>query len=101
MKKIRINNRRRFIISVVVLLLVVQFLFNLTTGFDHAEGKASKEYKYISYEIKRNDTLWNIASLYKPSYETIPSYINEIKTINNMQSNLIRTGETIIVPIIE
>lgn len=54
---------------------------------------------YTCIEVSSGDSLWSIAEEYSdPDYETIHSYIDEIKAINSLRSNNIHAGQYLTVP---
>lgn len=60
-----------------------------------------RERRYVSYEIKSGDSLWSIASdlaPLNPEYNDIRQYIYDIKEINGLYSDNIRSGHYIILP---
>lgn len=54
-----------------------------------------KEQKYYtSIEIQKGDSLWSIAQSYmNDDYESIEDYVNELKTINKLNSDCINEAE--------
>lgn len=54
---------------------------------------------YESITIKSGDTLWDIAERYMPNdYNgSIDSYIKELKSINRLSNDTIKTGDKLIV----
>ena len=52
---------------------------------------------YTSISIEKGDTLWSIASNYVSGPKTISNYVNELKEINNLQTDCIYQGQNLIV----
>lgn len=84
-----------------IILLTVCGLIGLGT-FLGSSSKASNDnrYKYYtSVEIKNGDTLWDIASEYiTEEYDSPQEYVAEVKSLNGMQGDSIRSGQFLIVP---
>lgn len=82
-----------FICVLTVFIISGKGLVKTTAG----EDGPSEKY-YVSYCVKGGDTLWSIAcenmtSSYVSAYE----YIDEIKSINNLSSNNLTAGSSIII----
>lgn len=86
---------------IAILALSICSLIGLGTLFG-SSSKASNEnnYKYYtSIEIKNGDTLWNIASEYiTEEYASLQEYVTEVKCLNGMQGDSIRSGQFLIIP---
>lgn len=50
-----------------------------------------KESKYITYKVKEGDSLYSIANAYSTT-------VNQLKNINNLSSNLLSVGQTLLIP---
>lgn len=50
-----------------------------------------KESKYITYKVKEGDSLYSIANTYRTT-------VNQLKNINNLSSNLLSVGQTLLIP---
>ncbi|WP_281813472.1 LysM peptidoglycan-binding domain-containing protein [Vallitalea longa] len=95
-------NRTRKIYVSVVCLCAIFILSNCLLGKNYAKGLEIKPNKsYISIMIEENDTLWSISKKnMSKEYYTTKNYIKELKSINNLTSDIIYKGEYIIIPII-
>lgn len=86
-----------FLVAIFVLLSAI-----LLTGFSiQAEERTDniRNKYFTSITVEENDTLWSIATEYRTEeYNGIDKYIDEIKSINNLNSDTIKTGDTLIVP---
>lgn len=65
-----------------------------------SEASVDADYKYYtSVEIKNGDTLWDIASKYiTDEYSSLQEYVAEVKELNGLSSDNIRSGQSIVVP---
>lgn len=83
------------ILFVVILLFVCLFgLFNANASEDKMSQQVNKHYSSIVIQPK--DNLWGIAERYVQN-ESIPTYIDNIKKLNNMNEDTIYAGKSIIV----
>lgn len=55
--------------------------------------------KYEEVMIHKGDSLWVLAKQYKPSHHSTKEYLNNIKDFNQIKSNRLYAGDTIIMPI--
>lgn len=96
----KIKNKKKFIISISILIFIVIFTILLSSRtFSHGEYETKTI--YISY----GDTLWTIACTEQENnkyYENknIREIINDIKYINNLDNSYIYEGQKIIIPTI-
>lgn len=95
--KRRISYARAFCISILITFLII------CSGMVIADAAVSEEvhvdqYKYYtSIQIEKDDTLWSIAGNYVSGTNTTINYINEIKEINHLDSDLIYQGQNLII----
>ena len=87
-KKIYLKNPLRLLVAFLVVML-------MTAGFmlvfhSSANGDVIPEYTTIA--IVKGDTLWGIARQFSDENEDIRDKINEIKKLNNINSDL-RIGQ--------
>ena len=102
-------NRRKAALRNKLILVMVAFSIAISVGMfagsnfadahDNNAQMESIEYKcYKSIELKSGDTLWGIAETYMDdSYESIEDYIDELKAINNLDSDDIHEGRYLMV----
>lgn len=84
------------------LLIVLSFVV-LASGLGIAFGEnpvsAHDKKCYKSVEIAYGDTLWDLAEQYRSDdYESVQSYIQEVKKINGLLSDDIQEGQYLTVP---
>lgn len=108
-RRIRNNKlkRRRQIhrnigLTVVTLALIISFsLLFCSFGSKAQSNKEELSYKYYkSISVGVGDTLWDYAKLYADEgyYDTYENYIQEVKDINHLSSDVIIYGQYIILP---
>jgi hypothetical protein len=57
-------------------------------------GQAAEHTVYVAH----GDTLWTIASEYKPDNQDIREYVYSIKKANHLLSSALQQGQTLILP---
>lgn len=58
-----------------------------------------KSIYYLSVDIRKGDTLWNIAESYKAEETSVIDYVSRIKEFNDMENDIIKIGQKLILPI--
>jgi len=103
------NRRRRAVLRtrIFMVILAISIAFGVgmlgTYSFVDAhdssysvESNIDKYYKSI--ELKKGDTLWNIAETYMDeSYDSVEDYISELKKLNNLTTDEIHEGNYLMV----
>ncbi len=87
----RIKNKTRFVISMIVISTLLFFIFNMLTTkvFSHEEPQ------YEKVLVADGDTLWSIA---KNLDGDINRNIYEIKNINNLEKSNLYVGQELLIP---
>lgn len=98
---LRITNLSKFIRSILIILglIICICIFISNTSFSHAD------ISYKTIYVSNGDTLWNIAKEEKESnsyYENkdIRDIINNIKSINKLNSSDLATNQSLVIPYI-
>ena len=94
---LRIVNRFRFTVFMVVVILTVCSTIGLLVGSFNASGSTRKSYEVIT--IQSGDTLWSIAADYKSDDQDIRDYIYEICDKNDIKAGEIMQGQNILIPV--
>ncbi len=81
------------------LLLTMALTISLGTFALGAQGGKKEKIYYESVRIHSGDTLWSIAAEYKRDGENIEHMIDKIMGCNQMKTENIKSGESIIVPV--
>lgn len=72
----RIVNKKRFIISITILMALIITLFN--------NCFAVKKVETEDYIVINGDTLWSIATEYKHEKQDIREYVYQLRKLNNI-----------------
>lgn len=99
MKKLRIKNKFRFytfIFTLITVLFVTLFIF---TGSNLSLGASSKQVEFEYYTIRKNDTIWDIATRFKSDKMDVRDYVDIILYENEINNNII-PGTKLRIPII-
>lgn len=88
-KKRRVDvMKKKILLFVCTLAIVTIFSGTLASAHDERTNKPADYTYYKSIEIQPGDTLWNIARTYMTDdYDSIESYISELKAINSLCSD--------------
>lgn len=90
------RHSKLIVASTIVVMLLGAFLFSS----NRKAGATTHNVKYYTcISIDADDTLWSIADTYiTDEYNSINQYIDEVKSINNLTSDKIYYGATLVVP---
>lgn len=83
----RIGNKKRFITSITLLVILIISIFNLCLAKDEVITK--------DYVVSTGETLWSIASENKKVGQDIREYIYELREVNNMNDCMIYPNQVI------
>lgn len=87
MKRLRIVNKKRFITSISMIIIIIISIFNCVS--------ANKVVEYQEYIVVQGDTLWSIASENKKDGQDIREYIYELRQLNNLEDCVIYPNQVI------
>lgn len=101
------KNRRRlkkhlklhYIMSILFSAVIISIIFMKVSPVD-AHADVPERYKYYtSVYVDRDDTLWDISKEYiSEEYPDARDYIDEVVSINHLDSDELQYGTTICVP---
>ena len=83
----RIVNKKRFIISITILIALIITLFN--------NCFAVKKVETEDVVISAGDTLWSISCEYKKDGQDVREYIYELRKLNNLENCTIYPGQVL------
>lgn len=87
-------------IASICLIFVACTIFGNLLSFAHGSPEEDPvDFKYYkSIQIQPGDNLWDIASLYiTEDYDSVSSYIEEIKEINSLSTDELHAGEYLVI----
>lgn len=93
----RINNRVRFTLFVVLVILFVTTFANFALGLNIADSATYVEYTEV--KVMSGDTLWSIADTYMNDNSDIRESVYELCQINDINASQLQAGMTLLVPI--
>lgn len=101
----RMELRRKILMSILTICLVITFSVGINGFLSNAKDHSSPvSYKYYtSITVSKEDTLWSIAEKYmdREHYSSANDYIQEVKSMNHLQNDMITYGEHLIIPYYE
>lgn len=95
-----IHRHYKIILGVVAFLLIFGTLaIGAGDGSDRVDASTYNEKYFMCIKVEEDDTLWTIAEEYiSEEYSSIEEYIDEVKSINNLTSDKIYNGATLVIP---
>ena len=96
--KRRVNRYRAMAKRVSLLIVSLILLCFLAVSFKNIKSVAHENDRsfnkfYMSIEIEPGDSLWSIANHYMTDdYSSIDAYINELRSLNNLESDELIAG---------
>lgn len=100
MRRLRIVRNRRIALGLIIAVIVFTTSFITAVLMSRASSNDVETKYYTQITVTRGDTLSGLASRYmSDDYSSMDSYINEVRSINNMdeQDELV-AGTSVIVP---
>ena len=83
--------RQRLIFTAALVMALI--IFAAAPGFGKSEGTPLSE-----HYVKEGDTLWSIASEYKPEGRRVDEFVYDIKKLNGLESSMINAGAVLVIP---
>lgn len=96
-RKLRIANKFRFTVFMVIILLLLMSTFATVLGANVVLSAQTP--KYITVNVQPGDTLWMLAQKYSPSNIDKRRIIYEISLLNNLDKNYIYPGQVLKIPV--
>lgn len=93
--------KRTVILTMGIIIIILSLIFiNRMNALDHSFAREVNRQKYYkSVSIQDGDTLWEIASQnMSDEYESVESYVEELKKVNDLASDQISIGQYLTVP---
>ena len=94
-----LRNRILLFAFTICLVLVMAVSYYSITSYAESEiDNVSFKY-YTDIEVEYGDSLWSIAQEYCDShYGSIFEYMNEVRSINHINGDIIKEGQLLVVP---
>lgn len=106
-RKPKVDKKRMFRFAILSALLLSSFMFgaymdvfansNTTTEYSESVQITAAE-EIVTIDVEQGDTLWKIAQTYAPDGADTRTYLNQIKSENNLNDHLIYTGQLLRLP---
>lgn len=93
--------KRQIMILVMTFIAVIILAVLFGSFFSKANSNTDQsEYKYYTtIQVSNGDTLTKIAQkYYDDHYDTLEDYIEEVKEMNHLKDDLIKSGQYLLVP---
>lgn len=85
--------------SIGAALIIFLFIFGVSSNLRNVNASTHNEKYFKCIGIEADDTLWSIAEEYMTEeYSSTEEYIDEVKSINNLMSDKIYSGATLVIP---
>lgn len=88
--------RKEQLIQRILLISMILLSILLGTIIVNASDTRQPVKYYTSIEVEHNDTLWSLEERYNNGTEDRDMYINNIKQLNNMRTDIITEGRYIL-----
>ncbi|MCT4565177.1 MAG: LysM peptidoglycan-binding domain-containing protein [Maledivibacter sp.] len=97
MTKVVIVNKKRFMLSMIFIMVILFFtISSMLALINRVEGYQEPE--YIEVVVQSGDTVWDIARELSPKHKDVRRSIYEIGIINDLRSYDIFPGQVIRIP---
>ena len=97
MKRIIVTSKIRFTIFMVIVILSLFTVVSSVAGFNIANSTSMSQYNCV--EVQSGDTLWNIASEYKPDNKDVREVVYDICNVNDIKADDLTAGQKILIPV--
>lgn len=95
------ERRKNILLFIMTICFVFSLSFSAGSILSNAKDRnALAEYKYYaSIPVEEGDTLWSIAETHMGThYASVEDYIQELRQINSLNGETIKTGMYLVVP---
>ncbi len=97
-RRYRKATRMLGLLTVAILILIVSLCISLVGGDSDVYAAANGSHLKQSVEVAKGDTLWSIANHYAGKGRNVREYMNEVKQVNELKSNVLQVGQVLILP---
>lgn len=96
---IKAHLNRKIVGFFMLLIVSIYIISMIPTLIAYADQSQTKTREYMSVQIASGDTLWSIATdHYSEDWESIPEYIEVIKSCNSLVEDDITAGCYLVIP---
>ena len=88
--------KKRHLLHRILLINAILLIIILGTIMVNASDTKQPDKYYTSVMIEQHDTLWSLEERYNNGTEDRDTYINNIKQLNNMRTDIITEGRYIL-----
>ncbi len=92
-RKLRRQRSAFFMVLIVLLVMIAHSAFS-------KQENINEEYEVVSVTVQAGDTLWSIASEYKPAGTDLREFVYDIAANNGIKDCQVFSGQTLFIPII-
>ena len=93
------SNYKNILYSICVIIFIGVCFFSKFDDIGKVSASTSNQKYFVCIEINEGDTLLSIADTYiSEEYSSLEEYVNEVKELNDLSSNKIYCGATLVVP---
>lgn len=94
-----IHRNYRLVLTLIVGAIIILFFFGASSNLRNVNASTHDEKYFKCISIETDDTLWSIADEYiTEEYSSVQDYIDEVMSINNLNSDKIYSGATLVIP---
>lgn len=99
-RRVAVRNQRIMFVFVLFIVISIIMSFVLFGSIKAQAAPTELSYKYYtSIQVKKGDTLWNIANTYMTEeYVNVNEYMEEICSINHIDASEIHSGQYLTIP---
>ena len=84
------------LIMAAFIILVWLIMFHPAAAGSNAREESVQ---YVSLQIEEGDTLWSIAEQHLPASMDVTHYIDQIRAVNHMHTDIIIASRYLIIPV--
>jgi hypothetical protein len=96
---LKVTHKKRFIVFLTCIFVVILSFNIFVKAYAQSNDMTTQPIDSMkSIVVQSGDSLWLIASLYKPDDMKINVYIHQIKKVNELHSSAIVEGQRIYLP---
>lgn len=88
--------QRRIAVAVLIFALFAAWFFNIFL-FNPTSIEAADD-SFIYVPVRSGDTLWSIATEYKPADKDLRDFVRLVAAVNDTENFMIRAGQTLRIP---